>query len=226
MPNEILQRTILIKIGSEAGTAFSIDYQGKIYLITARHVVTGLPATGGTIQIRRADNWADYRTVKTLFPSSSDVDIAILETNEKTTSPFEIKPAEGKEGPTFGQAVWFLGYPFGLGTRLSNMQLPFIKRGTMSAVDATNPDAIVVYIDGFNNPGFSGGPIVFWDFGNHTYRILGVVKGYRSEAAQVLVNGVSTDTNILVNSGILVGYSIKHAVDAIEKDQRPVTNPH
>ncbi len=35
----------------------------------------------------------------------------------------------------------------------------------MSAIDATHPDAVVIYIDGFNNPGFSGGPIVFWDDG-------------------------------------------------------------
>jgi hypothetical protein len=87
----------------------------------------------------------------------------------------------------------------------------------MSAVDATNPDAIVLYIDGFNNEGFSGGPIVYWDFGKHSYRITGVVKGYKSDAAKVLVNGEPVDTQLLVNSGILVGYNIKHAIEAIER---------
>jgi hypothetical protein len=33
----------------------------------------------------------------------------------------------------------------------------------MSAIDARNPEAVVLYIDGFNNPGFSGGPIIYWD---------------------------------------------------------------
>jgi len=220
IPIEILQRTFLIKNGSEAGTGFTVDYGGKVYLITARHVAVGLPMTGATIQVWKTDKWEDYRTAKTLFPSSDDVDIAVFETYERVPKPFQITPAQGSEGGTFGQAVWFLGYPFGLESRLTNGQFAFIKRGTMSAVDATNQDAIVLYIDGFNNPGFSGGPIVFWDFGSHAYRILGVVKGYRPEAAQIEVNGVRADTNILVNSGILVGYSIKHAMDAIEKDQK------
>jgi len=86
----------------------------------------------------------------------------------------------------------------------------------MSAIVATNPDAVVLYIDGFNNPGFSGGPIVYWDFTKHAYRILGVVKGYKEDTAKVLVNGEHVDTQLLVNSGILVGYSISHVIQAIE----------
>ncbi len=56
-----------------------------------------------------------------------------------------------------GQQVWFLGYPYGLGSHFPNGEFPFIKRGTMSAIDSTNPHAVVLYVDGFNNPGFSGG---------------------------------------------------------------------
>jgi hypothetical protein len=89
----------------------------------------------------------------------------------------------------------------------------------MSAIDSTNPDAVVLYIDGFNNPGFSGGPIIFWNFTSHTYEIIGVVKGYRPDTAKMVINGAQVDTNVLVNSGILVGYSIKHAIQAIENDQ-------
>jgi len=61
---------------------------------------------------------------------------------------------------------------------------------------------------------------MFWDFSSHTFKILGVVQGYRPEAAKVKVNGQDVDTQILVNSGILIGYSIRHAVDAIEKDAK------
>ena len=69
----------------------------------------------------------------------------------------------------------------------------------MSAIDATKPDAIVIYIDGFNNPGFSGGPIVFWDFSQHVYKILGVVQGYKEDSAKVVINGQHVDTQLLVN---------------------------
>ena len=55
---------------------------------------------------------------------------------------------------------------------------------------------MVLYIDGFNHPGLSGGPIVYWDFKKHAYRILGVVQGYRNDTAKVLVNGQQIDTNV------------------------------
>jgi hypothetical protein len=223
VPGEILQRTLCVKVGDGQGTAFQIDYKGKLYLVTARHVVAGLPTTGATIQIRKSDKWTNFKTVRTLFPASGDVDIAVLETDQMVAQPFQIAPpnAAAGEGPTFGQPVWFIGYPWGLGTHLANMQLPFIKKGTMSAVDASDPHAVVVYIDGFNNPGFSGGPILYWDFRSHAYRILGVVQGYRNDTAKALVNGQQVDTNVLVNSGILIGYDIKHAIEAIDPSKKP-----
>jgi hypothetical protein len=124
---------------------------------------------------------------------------------------------------TLDQQVWFFGYPFeGLGSHMNDGRLiPFMKRGTMSAIVGTNPDAVLLFIDGFNNPGFSGGPIIFWSFSSRKYEIIGVVQGFRTDTAKAVINGVKIDTNILVNSGILVGYSIKHAIQAIEKEQNP-----
>lgn len=90
----------------------------------------------------------------------------------------------------------------------------------MSAIDATNPDAVVIYIDGFNNPGFSGGPIIYWDFTKHSYAILGVVKGYAEDTAKILVNGQHVDTQLLVNTGILIAFSIDHAMKAIQVSQK------
>jgi len=140
----------------------------------------------------------------------------VFETDGQLPQPYQVSISTKGEGATMGQQVWFLGYPWGVGSRWSSGEAPFIKRGTMSAIVATNPDAVVLYIDGFNNPGFSGGPIVYWDFTKHAYRILGVVKGYKEDTAKVLVNGEHVDTQLLVNSGILVGYSISHVIQAIE----------
>lgn len=216
VPGEILGRTVFIKAGNEFGTAFSIDYQGKLYIVTAKHVVAGLPTTNAIIQVMKSGQWRDIQTVRTLFPPSPEVDIAVFETDEKLPQPYKVSISAKGESVTMGQQVWFLGYPWGIGSRWSNGEAPFIKRGTMSAIVATNPDAIVLYIDGFNNPGFSGGPIVYWDFAKQAYRIVGVVKGYREDTAKILVNGEHVDTQLLVNSGILVGYSISHVIQAIE----------
>ena len=150
----------------------------------------------------------------------------MFQTDEKISQPFQVTLMGKTDGVTMGQQVWFLGYPFGLGSPVSSDNrtlIPFMKRGAMSAIDYTNPDAIVLYIDGFNNPGFSGGPIIFWSFTKHAYQIIGVVRGYQEDTAKVLINGQHADTPLLVNSGILIGYSIDHAIQAIEraKQQRP-----
>ena len=167
VPTEIMQRTIFIKVGNEAGTAFAVDYQGRMYLVTARHVVAGLPATNATIQVWQDEQWKDYKTVRTIFPTNSDVDIAVFETAETVTTPYAIKPNDGTGGATMGQQLWFLGYPFGIASHFQDgKRAPFMKRGTMSAIDATHSDAVVIYIDGFNNPEFSGGPLFSGIFQN------------------------------------------------------------
>ena len=222
LPAEILQRTLFIKAGNVTGTAFAIDYKGKLYLVTARHVVTGVPESNAIIQVRQSDKWEDLHTLKTLFPPSTEVDIAVFETDVKVPEPFKVMSSGKTSDVIMGQQLWFLGYPWGIGSHFDNYQgktIPFIKKGTMSAIDWTNHDAVVLYIDGFNNPGFSGGPIVFENLNSHTFQIIGVVMGYKEDTAKVLVNGKHLDTELLVNSGILIGYSIEHALQAIEKGQ-------
>ena len=207
------------------GTSFAIDYGGKIYEITARHVLEGVPVDHPkNLEIRQGTEWKKLPVTRILYPSSPDVDIAIVETTIPATQPYSIEPmGGGKDGGilTFGQPVWFLGYPFieGLGTKFRGdvaTTLPFIKKGILSAIDALNPDAQILYVDGFNNHGFSGGPILFYDFGTHKYFIAGVVKGYRYDQAETIINGKPVQTTVLVNSGILIGYNIIHAIDSIK----------
>jgi len=220
VPVELLQRTVLIRTATEQGTGFLIDYDGKLFLVTARHVLSGQNGTAN-IQVRKNGEWLSLPAAKILYPKSDEVDIAVLKTDEPATKPFGITVSKKNSSVVLGQQIWFLGYPFleGLSSHIANIEAPFIKRGTMSAIVSTNPDAVLLYIDGFNNPGFSGGPIICWDLTDHVYKIIGVVKGYRNENAKVAVNGQQVDTNILVNSGILVGYSIDHAIEAIETDK-------
>jgi hypothetical protein len=137
---------------------------------------------------------------------------------------------QGTDGPTFGQQIWFLGYPLwskdhphGVSSNLAKDSkiLPFIRRGTLSAIDSTNPKSTVLYIDGINNKGFSGGPIVYWSFSAHEYRILGVVRGYMNDEfpQEWTINGQKVNETVLANSGIMIGYSITQAVDTIKTSQ-------
>lgn len=241
VPFELLARTIPIIAapdfapGRPVGTAFMLDDSGRRYLVTARHVVANLPTCNGQMQAFLKGRWVPLRVRQILFPESSDADVAVLDIDSKADDEFTISATsrDGSDGPTFGQQLWFLGYPlwsvehphgisssFDAGTKL----IPFIKRGTLSAIDGSNPKSVVLYIDGFNNVGFSGGPIVYWSFSARAYRILGVVRGYLYDPAaldangqkvQVDVNGEKVDVRALSNSGILVGYSIAHAIESI-----------
>jgi hypothetical protein len=228
VPVEILQRTLLIHVGDDEhgyGTAFAVDHDGKIYLVTARHMVASLPLPPdkkALIHVWHDNKWVDLKPVKILFPTSVEVDIAVLETEQKVSKAYEIQPSSGTEAATFGQQIWFLGYPTTLGgPALFKLPFAFIKRGILSGIDHS-PDATLYYMDGFNNPGFSGGPILYWDFSSHAYRILGVVCAYKPEVAngKSVVNGQVMDTQVLVNAGIFIGYSIRHAMQAIESDAK------
>lgn len=218
VPTEIMSRTLFFRWSNEGGSIFTFDYHGKLYLVTARHVVRGVPAKGAVIQIQQQGEWKNYQTVRTLYPASPDVDIAVFETPEKTPPQrYVIQPMGSPGGVTFGQRVWFIGYPFGLGSIMKGgIRLPFMKEGSMSAIDSSNPNATVIYIDGFNNPGFSGGPIVFWDFTTHKYELLGVVMGYKMEETKAVINKQVVDTRVLENSGILVAYPIQYVTDTIK----------
>jgi hypothetical protein len=221
VPVEMLGRTLLIRHGETVGTAFELERHHKRYLVTARHLVAGLPDTYATLQVMRYDSWADYKTLRTLYPKSPAVDIAVFDTGETAATPYYVAPAErGGGGATFGENIWFLGFPYGIGTRIPSpaggVFYPFIKHGILSAVDSSDPDANITFIDGHNNPGFSGGPVLYVDLTDHRYKIMSVVSSYRVEATQTAVDGKLVDSPLLANSGIIQSYSIRYALDAID----------
>ena len=79
-----------------------------------------------------------------------------------------------------------------------------------------NKEEKILYIDGYNNPGFSGGPIVFMDINEKKLKIAAVVSGYRSQLADIYDKDKATALKAITNSGLLVGYTIDAAIDAIK----------
>ena len=110
VPTEIMHNTIMIKNGNTFGTAFKIQYKNHVYLITARHVVVGMPTESAIIQYRSNNKWEDIKTIKRIFPTSSDVDIAIFSLNEEPSEHSVVTPMVTSSGVTFGQPVWFIGF--------------------------------------------------------------------------------------------------------------------
>lgn len=223
--SNVLYRVLRIRAGAGTGSAFTIEVDGRQYLITARHNLEGFGAEG------EVDLWIEGRWTRSparaIYPAREVVDIAALDLGRPITIAYPL--AATSAGLTLGQQVYFLGYPYGLSTSDSGPappgfgRIPFLKSGIVSALDSSDPEANLLYLDGHNNPGFSGGPIVFWHAGSGSFRVAGVVQGYRNEALPVLKRRDLDDPNAeahndlytRANSGIVIGYDIRHIVDAI-----------
>jgi len=120
------------------------------------------------------------------------------------------------DGMAYSEDMFFLGYPYGLGMTIdAQVQLPIVKKAILSGSDSQTGGGLhTMYLDGLNNPGFSGGPVVTMRF--NPPRIVGVISGYRVDWQQLLVNKLPDPSlSVQTNSGIIIAYDIKHAVEAL-----------
>jgi len=232
----IINRVFHIKIGNKEGSGFAIEVDNRQYLITARHLVDGLK-DGDTIEIHHENKWKTVK-VKPFFPQIKEVDVAVLVLPVQIAPPLPIDLS--LSGLVLAQDMYFLGFPYGLfmeGRPIDNFfPLPFVKKGICSGMAKAPQDYSVVFIDGYNNPGFSGGPIVFIDTQTKKLKIGGVVSAYRNQEDKVIrkllkkkakaKNNVQPDqikeveTNMVVktNAGIVIGFGIQSALDVISKN--------
>lgn len=223
LPNEIFQRTLLIRSGNEQATALKFDQGGRIYLVTTRRLGSHLPLNNAVVQVWQNPVWNDLQTERTIFPASKSVDLAILETSEQIAKPYAV--AKSSEVLTTGQQVWFIGstpaitpqqvrmYPQNASRPVALTLFPFVGIGTISAINPTRPDSFEVHFRGWWNPLFASGPIVYWSPAHRDYEILGVIKRTDRDAAGAPFK--SDPAQKVVPSGIVEGYSIDVVVDAI-----------
>jgi trypsin-like peptidase len=236
----VLTRVLMLKTSVDSGSSFTMEV--RQYLITAKHLVRGLPPED-TVEYM-SEKWTPI-TVQ-IFKCDDPVDIAVLVPPKQLT---ETLPLEGTTDKVlFGQDAFFLGFPFGISNagRDLNGQRPFalVKKGVFSAMNTEN-GATVIMLDGHNNPGFSGGPIVYRDQNqsDFVFYVAGVVSGFRPEFVYatkpeeikegediskveswriVTKNGRKyqlKDTELVVplNTGIVSGFHIQTALDLIKK---------
>ncbi len=224
----VFLRVFRIQSGDHAGTAFTVEVDGQQYVITARHNLTKPDEANVDIELFLTDGvWHSFKA-RAIYPENKSVDIVALDVGQKVTIEWPFEPTP--DDIVLGQQVYFVGYPWGLGSRGGNpggvAEIPFLKSGILSAIDSQQKDSIIFFIDGQNNPGFSGGPIVFRHTKSGIFRVAAVVKGYRNEGYPVLKEKDLQNPNAKAyedlftrgNSGIVVAYSIQHIVDAIRRD--------
>lgn len=141
--------------GAVYGTAFSIDVDGKQYLVTARHVFN----PDDELKIFHERKWKQC-PVTLVGSGEGEVDVCVLAPQYRLSSDIPLDPAIGDF--ILGQDAYFVGYPYKMwsegGDIMHGRPLPFVKKGTISAGMDPTDDVKRIYLDAINNEGFSGGP--------------------------------------------------------------------
>ncbi|WP_369051420.1 S1 family peptidase [Burkholderia gladioli] len=210
--NDVWRRVFRLRFGQDEGTGVTIDVDGKQYLATARHVVNGL-TSGGTIEIMRHGTWHKV-AVTAVTHAGGDGDVSVIAVSGILSAP-HLKLALSMDGLAYGGDVYFLGYPYKMyGSIGANdgWPLPFVKRGTLSGIsDPKTPGEPVLYLDGHNNPGFSGGPVVYRH--ETEFRLAGIVSGFLSVPEPVYLGGQESQLHYRDNAGIMVAWGSPVVID-------------
>ncbi|WP_277372330.1 serine protease [Pseudomonas sp. AA-38] len=210
-----IQRTFHIKIGDSTGTCFTIDVKNKQYIVTARHVASGL-TEGSSIEIFHQNAWKNM-PVTVVGHCAGEVDVSVLAANQQISPVYVLEPTSA--GMMYGQDVYFLGFPYGMAADVGPMNrdfpIPFVKKGIVSCM-LFEEGVQIYYLDGINNPGFSGGPVIFKKSNVGDYKVCSIISGYRYAEEPVYQNGYPVPLELRANTGIVITYGIKHAVDLIE----------
>lgn len=214
---EVFNRILKIR-GNSEGTGLVADIGLFQYLVTAAHVVGDVGAT--SLSVFHDEKWNNYDI--TLVGIDEKYDVAVIRLPlflERRPLPLELSAA----GIAWGQTVFFLGYPFGehgLASIYGNgvLPMPFVKRACLSMFGTPgNPQSII--LDGINNVGFSGAPIVFSNNGKP--KVAGIVTGYREE--QRLIDFAYKEGQVekaiyAQNTGLIYGAGSRVITDLIEKN--------
>jgi hypothetical protein len=252
---DILQRVLMIESAHGRGSTFALDIDDREYWITAKHIITGATRPPyGSITVKVVDlkllnpaaeveQWLPITF--TVIDTAKDVDIVVLYAPQPILSNPMSSPPGDSTGTMVGGNCQFLAFPFGGGWRASwpgdgKFWMPYIKH---CGISGKNPDIGMWVLDGINNHGFSGGPVIFGT--GAQLKIVAVVSGYATEPAEVIQSaesksspGKSGGTKIRpnqidypkqivnLNSGFILAYDIHFAVDAIRRNPNGPKRTH
>lgn len=208
--NNALFRTFMIETNFGRGTTFSVDVDNREYWITAKHMFTGIktgPAGVFATKMVKAnilsqtgdgDEGHDLHWMTetfTVLDPGKDIDILVLVPDHLLLDyPRDFTLKASPENIGLGGDCEFLGFPYGGGWKTqwtdpkhpdtkTWLWLPYIKHCTPSAI--LNEKGVGVWVlDGFNNEGFSGGPVLYETGPNQ--RVFAVISGFHQEPLEVL----------------------------------------
>jgi len=212
--SNVIQRVFQIRYKSNLGTCFALDIDGKQYFITAKHVIKELQADD-QMEIYYKKSWTNIN-VK-LIGHSTISDVSVFALNLLIVG----NPMPTSAKVFYSQDVYFLGFPYGIitdaGDLNMNFPIPLVKKGIISALFVDTPGKYYL-IDGHNNPGFSGGPVVVKHINAKYFSVIGVITAYRIEYENTYLGNNETPIQVKSNTGIIIAYTIGNALSVIKNN--------
>lgn len=200
---------------------FAIDIKGRRYFVTARHIAKHM--TGGKVQVMHDGKWNSY-AVEIAGNGGGGVDVSVVTLPDPLIQKDSLFPLSATlEGAILGGEMMFLGFPAGYDTstgfHLNNgFPIPLVKYARLSTMPLQGHP---MWLDGHNNPGFSGAPLCFTPDINKPSElaVAGVVVSYKQIRTPVYTrDGGETEMYVEENMGLLQAWNIKYAVDLIDKN--------
>ena len=91
-----------------------------------------------------------------------------------------------------------------------------IKKATYSGFYYTAEKVAMILLDGNNNPGFSGSPVIFYDYSDNKYKITAIIAGYYFQENKIIGDSANKLT-YPENSGIIQCYAIEDAIEILKR---------
>jgi hypothetical protein len=221
IPSNVSHTVFQIKTNRGTATCFSIAMGQEIgvsctFLVTAKHILDGIDLKD--VEIRRVDGWMPNSILKVFEIPNTDLACFIA---EMMPTNYLLHNAN----ITYGEDLYFLGFPFGF-THIHKDEgvMPFVKKCIVSSVGELN----YVVLDGINNKGFSGGPVVRvkWDEdGKGSLECVAVVSGYFNDNTGVIdeISGATIGITA-ANSGLIIAYPTYFLEDFSAKLQKHIAD--
>jgi hypothetical protein len=215
-----MERVFQIAFLDSVGTAFAVDVDGRQYLITALHVCAGIHE-GDEIRLLLRGIWTTLPAtiVAQGNPDDPNDDYLVLAVGRQVAPAYDLPLDIGQSH--IGANLWFLGFPYGMMSTLSlisGLTMPLIKHALLSGVQGTTTVEAFI-LDGMNNEGFSGGPVIFrrQHANADGQSVLGIISSYSAAETEVTLGGVATGMRAAINTGIIHCVSsqrVRAAIDA------------
>jgi hypothetical protein len=202
-----------------------MSHDSTDYIVTARHLFPGATHNQEIgIEILQDKTWKKGQATLLVHPNPK-IDVAVLRhsTNERKFNTFSVGGSY-----QLSQDCFFLGFPFGLtpidGDKVNQgFPVPMVKKAIISAFTENGPNGVMILLDGINNSGFSGGPVVVVDLPTkeqpYRNRVIGVVVGYKGDPHKKITTPFGEFlTN--ENTGIIITYSIFHVNEILDANKK------